>query len=297
MKQTTLFGELIQDAPILIELIDRQPYSAIEIEARERAVQASLRNAGIAESSIGTDRKTGIIDVVLALAPGLSIDDVLEAIPYEDRSDLVVSVVDGVRTAPENASFGGMRSELADGTKWCMFSWSVVNLTSGITGVASADHCGDHAGINHPGYSTHDIDFRAGVQGEWGDVAWWTTPKPAPAQFYADVGGVIRDVTSTEPLSGLQEGEPVCIFSRVQAARRCDADIMDISRSCTGLGHMVWMNADVTTGGDSGAGWSFNFRAFGTHHGDCVIGSDRWSIFSPVYSHDQAINVAVRVAP
>jgi hypothetical protein len=53
------------------------------------------------------------------------------------------------------------------------------------------------------------------------------------------------------------------------------------------------MNGNIGAGGDSGGGWSFNYTAYGGHHGPCGTGGD--DAFSVADYFDEALNVRVLI--
>lgn len=85
------------------------------------------------------------------------------------------------------------------------------------------------------------------------------------------------------------------MFGRSSNKRDCSLDVSATSVSCTFNGistqRLVRMDGDVTIGGDSGGGWSFNYKAYGSHVGDC----GGLNVFSVADLFDEALGVTVRV--
>lgn len=283
--------DLLAAAPMSIELVANQPYSGIELDQRQDKIWETLSAMGL-DVRILTDKRTGKVEVAAFGGQSHNAASIEAALDFVPGDELDVILVDQPLLTLENASFGGMRG-VSDGVKNCTFSFSVYDLDSSTTGVASAAHCNaNQDGIVHPGYSTHAATMVVSHYGTYGDVGMWTTPKPEQPWFYADEG-VSREVTSVETYSGLQLDEPVCIFSRARTPNeRVCARVANTNLPCSPLNHLVLMDEHVTVGGDSGGGWSFNYRAFGTHMGGCG-----GSAFSPAYYHPSAISAAVMVAP
>lgn len=91
--------------------------------------------------------------------------------------------------------------------------------------------------------------------------------------------------------------ESVCQYGRASNDRDCSLDVQDVSQACTNSGvfndRLVLMDGETTIGGDSGGGWSYGNRAFGSTKGRCnpsFPDNDAWSVAD---LYDEAIGVRV----
>lgn len=272
---------LVASAAIRILIADNQPYSREELEQRKHAIHQLLTEIGYDDLMTSYDiQNRGRIHVVLSRRNGLPdlASDVLAQLPEDLRSDVEIEMVSRRVDEPQ-AAYGGMYGT-KDGNNWCLFAWSVRSQASGITGLvtASVAHCGVMTGVRVPGIGI----YGASVQypdhwGYWGEYAWYTTTTTEPAKFYAD-SSEVRVVQSVEHWAELSVNEWVCIFSRVRDQRPC-GQVKSPSIACSDMDHVVQMKSNMTVNGDSGGGWSYNYRAFGIHHGLC----DSLSAYSLAY--------------
>lgn len=293
---------LIESASVAIRLIDGQPYSRDELDARQSAVAGALRAAGFRVAAGANILKRGLIEVTVGRSNGRlpSAADVWAFVPVDLRPDVSISVVDADISVDENAAFGGMAATLGS-DNWCTSGWSVEHLSTGVTGWTTANHCADNSevdGIRHPGYGIHSGVRQGRYYGQYGDVAWFTSSVPEPEKFYADHDDT-RCVEAVALPGEYAVGLEVCVFGRASwnelgRGRTCAA-IANPSTDCSpyGFGYDVIVTPDITIGGDSGAGWSRFSKAFGSHEGACVQGQDsRWM---KTHYFDEALGVRVRI--
>jgi hypothetical protein len=275
-----------------VALVEGQPYSLDELDARLAAVQGAMFSAGFEDFAVSADiQRAGAITLVVAVPSGASFDLALAGIPPEIAKDITVIIEDIPVVEPQGA-FGGMR--LQDGGVFlCTSGWTVRRIADGVRGVTGAGHC--PAGIdqiNHPGHGVHATFFRQEHVGQWGDVEWYTTNEFEADDFYADEFNNIRDVAAVEPRANIAVGEFICVYGRASNHRDCSLKVENPNVFC-GFPQqkLVQMNGAVTIGGDSGGGWSFNFTAYGGHFGLC------WgkSSFSVADLFDEALGVVVAV--
>jgi hypothetical protein len=94
--------------------------------------------------------------------------------------------------------------------------------------------------------------------------------------------------------SNISTGESVCVYGRSTNERDCSALVLRPGVTCTFDGittrRLVQMTEHVTTGGDSGGGWSHGNRAYGSHVGRCSGDS----VFTPVSFFPDALSVSVK---
>ncbi|MBU2704839.1 hypothetical protein KCM76_02535 [Zooshikella marina] len=292
---TSAVYNLVAESKINISIVQHQPFSFLELESRANQVQSNLKELGFQDFATSFDfRNAGRIDVLIAEETGKlsSPRQVVSALPKSLRNSVNVVISQGPIGVSELA-FGGMRV-LDDNTFECTSGWSVEN-SSGLTGVTTAGHCDGINQIDHPPYAYHPLVHRTQHRGAWGDIEWKTSTYTEPAQFYADQNNNIRNVTALEARANISIGESICMFGRSSNKRDCSLDVSATSVSCTFNGistqRLVRMDGDVTIGGDSGGGWSFNYKAYGSHVGDC----GGLNVFSVADLFDEALGVTVRV--
>lgn len=204
--------DLVESSGVPIEIVDQQPFSAQELEERAIRAHDTLRHLGFRPISTSVDvTGAGRIPAEVTVSPdsGLTQGDVLELMPSDLREDVVLSL----RTEPVarfEAAWGGMRLR-ADGDNECTSGWSVINLTSGTSGILTAGHCDEVNEIDHPGSAIHNTTYVSQHQGLYGDVEWHTTTQLEPARFYATASD-IRTVTGVEPRANISVNEPVAFM-------------------------------------------------------------------------------------
>ena len=286
--------DLIAVSDIEIALADKQPYSLAELEARSHRVHEALVAAGFRNVVTGANiAGGGIIPATVALETGLptSASAILLAVPDDLRSSVVLSVGDPSGFRDTNSAFGGMWVT-DDGANECTSGWTVRkwNGSAYVYGVTTAGHCSGVNGIVHPGYGTHSYVFQAEHRGAYGDVEWHTTNVTEEALFYAS-SSEIRNVMYLEPRSGISVNEIVCQYGRASNSRDCGLQVYDVSIECTLSGvynnRLVQMDAITSTLGDSGGGWSYDYRAYGSQKGWCG-NKDAWSVAD---LYDEALGV------
>ncbi|MEM9383881.1 MAG: hypothetical protein AAGA68_02390 [Pseudomonadota bacterium] len=283
--------DLLATSSIPITLVDNQPYSLEELERRMQEVHSTLADEGYRQIATAVDfREQGVVRAEVTRQDGLptSPSSVKALLPSSLRGAVEVAVRDEP-VAKRELAFGGM--EALDGGRFeCTSGWSVTERGTGRTGVTTAGHCNgiDQIGIES---ATHRLQHI----GIWGDIEWKTTSGSEPSRFYASASQT-RDTLEVEPLSNISIGESICVYGRSRNSRRCNLDVAETSVICTFDGdrteRMIRMTGDETISGDSGGGWSWNNRAYGSHIGDC--GGNVFSVADLFY---EAIGVDVRTPP
>ncbi|GAA2136447.1 hypothetical protein [Glycomyces algeriensis] len=273
-------------------IADHQPFSYLELKGRNERLTRELIALGYEDLSSGFDITDGTITAHLAAQPGLSSDpgEIRERLAEEFHRDVALAVVDGLGNTTQH-SYGGMAG-YKDGTPWCTMGWTVES-PFGATGVTTAGHCDGVDQAWAPGHGLINLNWRNQHRGAFGDVEWHATPGQAElAEFYVDPWAR-RDTLSVEPWYGFTVGESICVFGQFTKTRECGADVDGPSWSCTLDGilteDLVRMDSKVTEGGDSGAGWSWINRAYGSHVGLCY----GQSVFTKAGNFQNAIGVSV----
>ena len=274
-----------------VKLVEDQPYSLDEIDARLAIVHEAMLSAGFESVVVSADiEREGAITVVVTAPSGASVDQVLTSIAPEVSQDVTVIVV-ADPVVEDQGAFGGM--QLTDGGAFeCTSGWTVRKIANGVRGVTGAGHCAGIDGINHPGVGIHAAVQQLLHVGEWGDVGWYTTGQAEADDFYADEFNNIRDVTGVEPRANIAIGEAICFYGRASNNRNCTLEVENPNVFCgIGAQKLAQMNGDVTDPGDSGGGWSFGGTAYGGHKGNCFGESS----FSVADLFDEALGVSVAV--
>ncbi len=276
-----------------IEIVDNQPYSFAELEKRKLGVHQALARAGFEDIVTSFDfRKAGRIDAAVNSKAGLpnTRSAVRQVLPVALRDSVDLRIQDEP-VGIDFFAFGGMAVN-DGGTFECTAGWSVQTFW-GTTGVTTAGHCNGIDGINHPGVGNHSMTHQGQHRGAWGDIEWKTTTATESARFYASASS-IRNVTAVEPIWGISVGESVCSYGRSSNSRDCSFDVQSTSVSCTVNGvfndRLVQMNGNSSIPGDSGGGWSWGNRAYGSVKGICG-GRAVWSVAD---YYDEALGVFVR---
>lgn len=291
-----LVRRVVREAGVGIAVVEGRPYSFAELEDRSLRLHRSIAARGFRDIATSFDEATGTLEATVSRRPGLpaTARDVRAALPAELRAGTRLAVQDAPAGGDEHA-FGGnwVRDS---GTRLCTSGFSVVN-GAGVTGVTTAGHCTGIDQIEEPGVGVHALTHRAEHRGQWGDVEWKTSAHIEPAQFYASSTDV-REVNSVEPRAAITVGEAICVYGRSSNSRNCSTNVHRTSVSCTVNGvfnnRLVAMDAAVTIGGDSGGGWTFGTRAYGSHKGRCSFDGATRNVFSVADLYDEALGVTVR---
>ena len=294
---------LVNAAAFRIEVIEGQPFSWQELEARSIQLNRLLAGLGFRDIVTSFDESTATVEAVVTRVPTLpaSAEQVLALLPAEFRSGVRLDLTDADVAIDEHA-YGGMWVR-DDGLNECTSGWSV---TDGVTtGVTTAGHCDGINEIVEPGVGVHRLIHRAEHRGPWGDVEWQTSlhmePPAAhmehPAAFYASETEV-RAVAAVEPRANITLGEAICVYGRSSNAPDCRHTVYRTSVSCTNSGvfndRLVAMHAKNTTiPGDSGGPWYFDHTAYGSHKGGCIIDGAMRNVFSVADLYDEALGVRV----
>lgn len=283
--------QLVAAAGVEIDLVDRLPYSFVELEERQMRLYEALEGQGFREVVTSFDiAREGQLEAAVRRESGTpqSVDSVIQNLPPDLRGAEVTVTDDALVRYAE--AFGGMRvsefSNASGGT--CTSGWSVQRDGSTTTGVTTAGHCFNIDYIHHGGH-THSLVHQREHFGAWGDIEWKTSSTSEPPEFYAS-STELRDVEWVEFHSNFSLNEQICVYGRSRNVRDCSARIADLSVQCGGADRLVRMNKEVVVGGDSGGGWSWNQTAYGSTVGNCWGGS----VFSVADYYDEALGVHVR---
>jgi streptogrisin C len=284
--------DLVAQEEVKIDILDEQPFSFSELQARKRKVHQALVDMGY--QYIATSANilySGDIMAVVTKQFGLPLQrsDILTFLPEDLRDSTSVIVRDEVIAATDDA-YGGMR--VTDGgVDECTSGWSLELYTWGASepwGVTTAGHCSGIDGIRQPGVGIHNFPYFSQHQGDWGDVEVHITNTTIKPKFYSSYSH-ISNVYSVEAAASISINEWVCMFSRKQMDTFCN-QVEDNSMSCKpgsyDLDRLVQMDDREAEGGDSGASWYYATKAYGGHVGYC----DSLDVFSVADYFDEALN-------
>jgi hypothetical protein len=287
-------SDQVASSDVQIVLADRQPYSFLELEARQLEVHKSLAAAGYRNIVSGTNiTGRGLIPATVAVEPGLAAASgaILAAVPSPLRSSVALTVTDPSAFA-DTGAWAGMWVR-KNGANDSTSGWTVRRLEGGswVYGVTTAGHAVNSGQtIVHPGHATHSFVYKSQHRGQWGDVQWHITNTVEEALFYAETT-TLRNVLYLEARSGISVNESVCQYGRASDFRDCDLDVHDVSISCTLSGvfnnRLVQMDAITSTFGDSGGPWFYDYKAYGSQKGHCAS-RDAWSVAD---LYDEALGV------
>ncbi|MDJ0766276.1 MAG: hypothetical protein QNJ97_25065 [Myxococcota bacterium] len=278
--------DIVKSSEIEINVADRQPFSFMELEARQQKVNRSLEELGYKDyMTFFKLAEAGQIRAKVAVEANLpeTAFEIVQSLPVEQR-DYVHLSVSHVPVGVLEHAMGGMRAK-DDGVFECTTGWTV-----GGNGVTTAAHCSGINQIDTPGGTTHTFPYQSQHKGQWGDVEWHTSSTIEEWKFYANSSSQ-RWTQQLEARANISENESICIYGRSSNDRDCSLDVESLSVSCLNAQRLVRMDGDATIGGDSGGGWSWNTRAYGSHVGDC---SSR-NVFSVADLFDEAIGRTVRL--
>jgi hypothetical protein len=285
--------DLAGSAEVKVIIADGQPYSAAELDERSDQLHGALVEMGYDNIFSATDITTGTItaEIETTSATTADIARVPDELPQGLTAGVELNFVDRLDNQLEHG-YGGAR--VGGGNARCTSGWTVVHINSGRSGVTTAGHCDGMTWIYEDGEGTWNLDYQAQHRGNYGDVEWHTVSgHTTPAKFYASPS-TLRNTRSIEPGNSISLGESICVFGRSTGTRDCTAEVEHIGVSCTINGQttrrLVRMNAHVTTGGDSGGGWSNGTRAYGSHVGVC----SRGSVFTAAALFNSALGVQVK---
>lgn len=269
-----------------IDVVDNQPYSLRELKQKQQKVHSNLADQGYKHIVTSIDILEGVIEAVVTRT-----DEVVSPRPL--ILDNVTIIFEDEPVAALEAAYGGMNAG-ANGFSFCTTGWPVIySIYPGFTinGVSTAGHCSGVSQINHPS-ETHNAYLMREHRGFWGDMEWHVSDEFVTANFYASESQ-IRPVQSIEPVGNIVVGEPICFYGRFSNERNCSLHVKNTWTACNfnsgWIGNLIQMSGDVTIPGDSGGGWSWGTRAYGSHVGDCG-GSN---VFTPVDLFDEGMGVRV----
>ncbi|MDJ0766242.1 MAG: hypothetical protein QNJ97_24885 [Myxococcota bacterium] len=293
--------DLVKSSEIEINIADRQPFSFEELVARQQKVTRSLEELGYNDyKTFFKLEEAGKIHATVAVEANLpdTAFEIVQSLPVKQRDYVDLKVSHTPLLVLEHA-IGGMVGKTGGGQDWCTTGWTVgwggPRYGSGVT---TAEHCDEVSKIGGPGMSTHSFPRQTGHAGSWGEVAYHTSSSTEYPRFYSRSSGW-RWTLELETMANLSVNESICVYGRFSDVRDCSLDVLHKSVSLPGgINRLVEMDGAVTTNGDSGGGWSWNNRAYGSHVGRLWDPYEEvWrNIFSFADYFDEAIGKSVKLA-
>ena len=246
-------------------------------EQGHRDVMTAISPAGTVQVQVAGAQREPRLPRGLQEGTELTVVKSHDAVADHDRGGALV----------DNSNTGG----------WCTSGWSVEHVDTGALGVTTAGHCTGIDTFWEPIFGFgYDLEHERQHIGEHGDVEWKSSPTHVTrAEFWAH-DTQLRDVTSVESWWGFLFGGTYCVYGRTTDDREClDLSHRDVSVNFTsGLTESLHgLEREVSLGGDSGGGVSFNNEAAGSHVGRATFDGARRNLFSQARLYDDAIDVEV----
>lgn len=138
--QDAFIDELVRSSSVPIVVVDNQPFSFAELEARQQRAHAALLQF-TDDVGIGFDiARGGVLEVVVTRSVRLPDQTaVLDALPADLRASVEVRVIDAPVVESE-AAYGGM-TLLRTGIPDCTSGWTVQVVGASTRGISGAAHC------------------------------------------------------------------------------------------------------------------------------------------------------------
>ena len=290
--------EISEKTDVPIHIADGQPFAFYELEERSERASEALQKVGFKEVMVAVHIRRGRLEVKARRRAGLpsKAADVLQNLPASVRSIADVELQDDVLMDTDaDWGYGGMLAK--DGSRpECTAGWALKYSGSlGFDfGMAMSGHCGgitkvqDAWGDNPVGSTSASVKQHVGP---WGDIEVRKTLGYTPSALFRASSSQYRWTWLHEPSSHITVGESICTYAPPpwSNVRKCSADVEAVSVSCLGAGRLVRMDKYLNQDGESGAGWSWNYTAYGAHVGQCSGNS----VFSVAAYFEEAIDSRV----
>lgn len=235
-------------------------------------------------------KQPGEIDIVTAVQNRIQGAELQGRATIVDINDLNLAIVEGSGSIVTLQHTRGGNWLRDDGVRECTSGWSVSGPNG--DGIITAGHCNGLNQFEEVGGLVYGMTYKSGVFGLSGDVEYHTTTHVEYDDFYSDAT-TIRDVSGIKTTNTMVGGS-VCVYGRASNVRTCNHTVeainVTVNAGGTTVGKLVRASNVSTIGGDSGGGWSWDYTAWGVHHG---IGGGK-SYFMPVQEAQTALGVTVK---
>lgn len=249
--------DLVNNADVPIRIVDGQPFSFDELEARSIKVFRALVDAGYEQVSVYTNiTGSGTIPSAVLRTPGLpgNPQGVLDLVPQGLRASVELRINDADFVRPQHVIGGARTRRSTPPYGDCTSGFVVKKVGSTTKGVTDAGHCGFIDKMHES--NSHNLTLKAEHLGPWGDVEWFTSPAEKEPRFRSSPDN-IREVYSVKPRDDMMVGDIVCLYGKTSNQKNCSLTILDKGAHCAGDGNEYWrmvvMNGNVGEEGDSGA--------------------------------------------
>lgn len=154
-------------------------------------------------------------------------------------------------------------------------------------GLLTAGHCAN----NPQSYGGVALNLRGKHQGQYGDVAWYSTSAWTAPQFYTLPGHLVNVTQTAYP----SVGQNLCLNGQGSRTRFCDETVWNV-RTCSfdGICNLTAMSGRKAKSGDSGGPWFSSSIAYGVHSGHIQFGSVERDVFTPVQIAESVLGVRVK---
>ncbi|MEX2184553.1 MAG: hypothetical protein WEC14_08895 [Chloroflexota bacterium] len=263
-------------------------YTQEELEAQASQLEADLRASGYTDIATGVDlaaeRVFGAVSSLEA-SSAFRAPSVLTSlhVPFD------ITYVDGPVGAVEDAyTYGGRTLKNAAGAT-CTTGFSAKIFGTSTDGFLTAGHCSQLTTYVDPSGGIHAANLKEEYEGNKGDFAYFDVPSSISRPIYYTTNTASRVLFGVAANADIDVGDWLCVYGRATNATKCGT-VHTTSISCNGIGQLVLMNANLTTGGDSGGPWWTGNTGYGIHHGKCnPWGLGAWSAFSRLYLFDDSL--------
>ena len=288
--------------------VDLRPfrgYSELELLEQTDELHRTLLSGGLREVVTWYDIETGEIETQLGL------DELRDGLDYSNLSQrefeaAVRTLLPSVAHAKNVKVSFVEELEMEDHVLWGggQCSSTAGSCTTGVMvrgaagdGLSTAGHCGviDSA-RNGNGDVWQGTTYRAGHEGAWGDLAWFTLDSDAPSpDFIYDWNANGPRRRTAHATSGIWNGMSICRFGQT-TGRHCDE--VKAKNIYWGIfGRTAVTKNESAAGGDSGGPYYYGNNVYGIHKGQNWYLFKWRDWFTPLSNIDNILNVTVVVNP
>jgi streptogrisin C len=271
-------------------------HSAAELAQQQMELESALKNLGVSSYVVGIDGRSNRVFASVSSGPGLAgspvtREAVIAKLPARlVDSGIAIDVVDGPVSEDLNA-YGGAAAGYATGwvctTGFTVYSGSTV-------GVATAGHClTDLTTYWDPFMNVfHNLTYKGGFVGSWGDFEWFTTSGTEVDDFYHNPNGALRDVSAVKNTFAV--GDSLNWWGMTTWVE-ATGTVGWLNVTLDGVGRLNCMNQLNAAGGDSGGPVYTGGTAAGFIKAKAVINGAWRMCFSQARYIDDAIGVSIKL--
>jgi hypothetical protein len=193
-----------------------------------------------------------------------------------DELDGVLLYLSSQRLYEDHHTRGGRRVYSSGRGGSCTSGFSVEQVETGITGIATAGHCRsvDMYDTEQAGESDYGMSFQGRSIGHFGDLEWFTTRHFHLPEFFASASPT--DIWRVNAYDWVfSENDWVCGYSRMTGRNWCDRIFAVNVGASEGARNLIAMTHNNMEPGDSGGPWSYGHTASGIHKGEQWVRTGR----------------------